>query len=83
MVHVDGPTNSEGDLGLFFIDTVREDVGTQDTMVTASVMESICVRLRKELPKADDVVLVSDNAPSYVKLTMPSIAYYMFKAYAL
>lgn len=40
------PDSSE--LDLFFIDSVIENTGVQDTMPTKSVMDYICIRIRKE-----------------------------------
>lgn len=58
LVHVQGPSESEPELGLFFIDSVLENAGTQDTMVTASATNAIYVRLKRELPELDEVVVV-------------------------
>lgn len=83
VVSIDGWKRDSSDLKLFFIDTVLEDTNIQDTMSTVGVIESICSRLKKEIPALEEVVMVSDNAANYVNLTLPLMAFYVMKAHSL
>lgn len=82
-VRVDGGSGSSGELSLFFVDTVFESCGAQDTMTTANIIDCLCIRLTREIGSLKEVVLVSDNAPNYVNLTMTLIIYYIFKFHSL
>lgn len=82
-MHIDDPARRADEIGMFFIDTVLEDFSAQDTITTANVLDSVCLRLKKELPRLEDVVLVSCNVPNYVNLTMPLMAFYIFKSHYL
>lgn len=82
-VCVDGRKHKAGDLMLFFIDTVLKKTNAQDTNSTANVLYTICIRPRKEIPDLCEVILISDNAPNYVNLTLPLMAFYIMKSYGL
>lgn len=49
-VRMDGSSGEKEGLKLFFIDTVLEISTTEDTLRTANILYSICVRLKKEVP---------------------------------
>lgn len=82
-VHVDGCKRSASDLKLLFIDTVVENTGAQDTMTTDNIMDTVCIRLKKEIPGLRKVVMVSDNAPKYVNLKLPLMSFYILKSHSL
>lgn len=73
-VNVDGTKRKFGDLKLFFVDTVVENTNMKDTMTTDSIIDSLCVRIKGEIPTLE-VIIVSDNAPKYVNLTILLICF--------
>lgn len=61
----------------FLIDNVVENRGAQYTMTTANVIDTLCILLKREIPGLEEVIIVSDNAPNYVNLTLPLMSYYI------
>lgn len=82
-VSVDGMKRRDGDLKLFFVDTVLENTGEQDTDTTVNIIDSLCVRLKKEIRDLKEVIVISDNVANYGNNTLPLITYSVIKSHSL
>lgn len=52
-------------LSMFFVDHVMENDKKQDYILVASILDALCYRIRKQLPGAEEIAFISDNARNY------------------
>lgn len=55
------------------MDSIIENDKKQDRVLTASINESVFLRIRKELPVAKEIVICTDNAKNYNNNALPVI----------
>lgn len=68
---------------MFFVDHVAEKDNRQDRIFTASIIEALCFRITKELPRTEDISFCSDNAIYYNKKVLPLILLAIFNAFQM
>ena len=73
----------DGELNVFFTDTIVENTSKNKSTCTANILNALLVRIKKEVPMSNNIVLLSDNANSYVNLTFPLMPYYICRSHSL
>lgn len=65
------PKREEDRLSMFFVDHISENDKKQDRIFTASIIEALCIRIKKELPESSEIAFCSDNARNYNNDVLP------------
>lgn len=73
----------EEQLSMFFVDHIPTNDKKQDRMLTASIIEALCFRIRRVLSKAKEIVICSDNARNYNNNMIPIILPKMYESHGL
>lgn len=58
-------------VSMFFVDHVIENEKKQDVMLTASIIDALCYRIKKQLSGTKEIVLISENAKNDNKDQLP------------
>lgn len=52
-------------LSMLFVDNVMENDKRQDYILTASIVDALCYRIKKLVPQAKEIALISENERNY------------------
>lgn len=63
----------EEKLSMFFVDHVVENDKRQDVILTASIIDALCLRIVKQVRGVAEIAFISDNAKCYNNDLLPAL----------
>lgn len=75
--------DEEEQLSMFSVDHIPGNDKKQDRMLTASIIDALCFRIRREIGIAREVVFCSDNARNYNNNMIPVLLPEICRSYGL